>query len=476
VTSDGAPGLLLADLAAIVGAGHVLTGASDIEPFLTEPRGYYHGRALAVVRPGSTAEVAALLRLANLSGSPVVPQGGNTGLVGAQVPDESGRELVLSTVRLDRVRAIDPAGGTIVAEAGVALEALQTAAAGAGMLFPLSLGSQGSCRIGGNISTNAGGTAVLAYGNARSLVLGLEVVLPTGEIWDGLRSLLKDNAGYDLKQLFIGSEGTLGVVTAAVLKLFPQPRGEAAAFVGLPSPAAALGLFGLAREQGGGGLTGFELLPRVLVKMIVDHLPGAREPLASPHPWYVLLELSSSRSQDDARALIEGVLAEGLARDTVTDATIASSLDQAASFWRMRHAATEVQRFEGGSIKHDVSVPVQRIPEFLQRGSEALARIVPGVRPVPFGHMGDGNIHFNASQPVGMERQAFMDRAPEVHAAIHAIVVEMGGSVAAEHGVGRYKRELLTSVRSELELDLMRRIKRSLDPNGILNPGRVIEV
>ncbi|MBA3517760.1 MAG: FAD-binding oxidoreductase [Rhizobiales bacterium] len=465
---------VLERLAGIVGAANLLTAEADLQPYVTEWRGYYRGRALAVAKPRSAAEVAAILRVANETGTPIVPQGGNTGLVGGQTPDESGREVVLSLERLDRIRAIDPSGATIVAEAGVILERLHEAASEAGMLFPLALGAQGSCRIGGNISTNAGGTAVLAYGNTRNLVLGLEVVLPTGEIWDGLRSLLKDNTGYDLKQLFIGAEGTLGIVTAAVLKLFPKPRGVAVAFAAVPTPQAALALFRIARGRAGAGLTAFELMPRVAIEMALRHLPEAVCPLPNWHAWFVLLEFSSATSEEDAQEMAEAALAEAYSAAIVTDAALASSSQQGRALWRMRHSLSEAQKPEGASIKHDVSVPVERVPEFLDRAMAAVASAVPGIRPVPFGHLGDGNIHFNLSQPVGADPDAFLARAPEIHAIVHGIVVEMGGSVSAEHGIGRYKRELLKTVKSGIELDLMRRIKKAFDPNGILNPGRVL--
>jgi FAD/FMN-containing dehydrogenase len=465
---------LLARLSDIVGGKYVLTGDADTAVYRSEPRGYYHGRTPAVVRPASADEISAILKLANETGVPIVPQGGNTGLVGGQTPDESGREVVLSLERMEKIRAVDPDGGTITAEAGVILERLQEASEQAGMLFPLSLGAQGSCRIGGNISTNAGGTAVLAYGNTRNLVLGLELVLPTGEIWNGLRSLVKDNSGYDLKQLFIGAEGTLGIVTAAVLKLFPRPRGQAVAFVGVPSPSMALKLFRHGREAAGGGLTAFELMPRILIELLSDQLPGARDPLASAHPWYVLLEVSSGRGDADARELVERALATGLQDGSVTDATVAASLDQANLFWRMRHGASEIQKHAGASIKHDISVPIERVPDFIARAVAAVSATMPGIRPVPFGHLGDGNLHFNFSQPVGMDRGAFLARRPELHGIVHGLVKEFGGSLAAEHGIGRYKRELLRSVKSEIELEMMRKIKRAFDPNNILNPGRVI--
>jgi FAD/FMN-containing dehydrogenase len=465
---------LLPRLGVIVGAKNVVTDAADMQPYLAEWRGYYKGKAQAVLKPGSAEEIAAVLRLANETGTPIVPQGGNTGLVGGQIPDESGREIVLSLERLDKIRAVDAAGGTIVAEAGVILERLQQAADDAGMLFPLSLGSQGSCRIGGNISTNAGGTGVLAYGNTRSLVLGLEVVLPTGEIWNGMRSLVKDNTGYDLKQLFIGAEGTLGIVTAAVLKLFPKPRGIAVAFAGLESPRAALELFRTARADAGHELTGFELMPQFAVEMLVAHLPGARNPLSDLYPWVVLMEFSSPTSEIDANEMAEATLTAGYGNGLVADAVLAGSLEQARSLWRLRHELSAVQKHEGGSIKHDVSVAVDRVPEFIERASAAAAALVPGIRPLPFGHMGDGNIHYNLSQPVGMDKAAFMARAPEIHSIVHGIVAELGGSISAEHGIGRYKRKLLREVKSEIELDLMRRIKKAFDPKHILNPGRVL--
>ena len=465
---------VLSRLAAIVGDAHVLTVEADTAPYVAEPRGYYRGRAAAILRPGSAAEIAAILRIANETLTPIVPQGGNTGLVGGQTPDESGREIVLSLDRLDRIRAVDAAGGTMIAEAGAILQQVQDAAREAGMLFPLSLGAEGSCRIGGNISTNAGGTSVLAYGNTRSLVMGLEVVLPTGEIWNGLRGLAKDNAGYDLKQLFIGAEGTLGIVTAAILKLYPQPRGQAVAFAATTGPAEALRLFRMARDRAGASLTAFELLPRIAIDMVVDNLPGARDPLADRHPWYVLVEISSGRSEADAAELLSAALEEGMSAGIVADAAIAASLNHARAFWRIRHEVSGVQKFEGGSIKHDVSVAVEDVADFIERASAAVVKIVPGGRPVPFGHVGDGNIHFNLTQPKGADTAAFMARAPEVHEAVYEVITSLGGSVAAEHGIGRYKRDLLATIKSDVELDMMRRIKRAFDPNNILNPGRVL--
>jgi FAD/FMN-containing dehydrogenase len=460
--------------AAIVGPRNALTDAADMASYLVEWRGLYHGRTPVVLRPGSTAEVAAILALANETGTPVVVQGGNTGLVGGQVPDESGREVVLSLARLDRVREVDAAGGTMTVEAGVILERAHAAADAVDRMFPLTLGAQGSCQIGGNLSTNAGGTAVLAYGNARDLVLGLEVVLPTGEVWNGLRKLRKDNTGYDLKQLFIGAEGTLGVITAAVLKLLPKPVAREVAFVGVETPEAALELFNRLRGAAGASLTGFELMARTALDFTLRHLPGARDPLSAAQPWYVLAEVSTGSKAADVRAIIEEVLAGAFEDGVVADAAFAESLAQAEAFWHLRHGMAEVQAHEGGSIKHDVSVPVAAVPAFLARATAAVEALVPGCRPAPFGHMGDGNIHFNVSQPVGADKDAYLAGWDAMNAVVHGIVAEFGGSISAEHGIGRLKRHLLPGVKAPLELDMMRRIKTAFDPNFILNPGRVI--
>jgi FAD/FMN-containing dehydrogenase len=468
------PASLLDRLAAIVGARHVLTAPVDQARYLVEWRDLYRGETPAVIRPGSTAEVAAVVALAAETRTPLVPQGGNTGLVGGQIPVPGSGELVLSLERLDRIRDVDPAGDTLTAEAGATLEAVQAAAAAADRLFPLTLASQGSCRIGGNVSTNAGGTAVLAFGNTRDLVLGLEVVLADGRVWNGLRRLRKDNAGYDLKQLFIGAEGTLGIITAAVLKLHPRPRETAVAIAGLPSPAAALDLLARAKAAAGSGLTGFELMIGEAMEFALRHLPGARRPTAAPHPWYVLLEVSGGRADGTARAALESCLAEASEAGAVDDAVVAESLGQAAEFWRLRHGLSEVQRFEGGSIKHDVSVPLADLPAFLAEAMAAATALVPGCRPVPFGHMGDGNIHFNVSQPPGMDKAAFLARWEDMNAVVHAVVRRYGGSIAAEHGVGRLKRALLAETKDAVEIDLMRRLKATLDPAGILNPGRIV--
>ncbi|KPL52037.1 hydroxyacid dehydrogenase [Prosthecomicrobium hirschii] len=465
---------LIARFAAIVGGRHALTAADDTRPYLIEWRDRYEGVSPLVLRPGSTAEVAAILKLASETGTPIVPQGGNTGLVGGQVPDESGTEIVLSLGRLDRIRAIDPAASTMTAEAGVILDRIHDAADAVDRLFPLTLGSQGSCTIGGNLSSNAGGTAVLAYGNARDMVLGLEVVLPTGEIVEGLRALRKDNAGYDLKQLFLGTEGTLGVITAAVLKLWAKPKAQEVAVAGVATPADALAALGLAKTRAGAQLTAFEIMPRRLVEFYLAHQPGSRDPLSTPAPWYLLVEVSVGTGLAEARALMEAVLEDGLAAGLIQDATIAQSVAQAKDFWRMRHGMSEVQKHEGGSIKHDVSLPLSALPDFLARATEAVERLVPGCRPVPFGHLGDGNIHFNVSQPVGGDKAAFLAGWEAMNAVVHGIVTELGGSIAAEHGVGRMKRAILAGVRSPVEMMLMRRLKATLDPAGILNPGKVV--
>ncbi len=467
---------LLARLAAIIGEANVLTSEHDKAPYTRERRDLYHGRCPAVLRPGSSDEVAAIVKLAAAERQPIVPQGGNTGLVGGQVPDESGREIVLSLERLNRIRAIDRDGETMIVEAGAVLETIHEAAAGEGLMFPLTLGAMGSCRIGGNISTNAGGTNVLAYGNTRDLVLGLEVVLADGRIWNGLRRLKKDNTGYDLKQLFIGGEGTLGIITAAVLKLFPEPKGQAVAFAGLESPQGALQLLHSMRGAVGTALTGFEIIPRLGMDFVFRHLPGARDPLTESHPWYVLAEVSSSRSETDAAALLEAGFAASLDDGTVTDAVVAASLQQASAFWAMRHGLSEVQRHEGGSIKHDVSVPVASVPELIDRASAAITQAMPGARPLPFGHLGDGNIHLNVTQPPDMDKQAFLARWNEINAIVHAIVVELGGSISAEHGIGVLKRDLLKTVKEPVELEMMRRIKQAFDPDNILSPGRILDL
>jgi FAD/FMN-containing dehydrogenase len=465
------PSELIARCAAIVGERNALTAPADVAPYLSEERGLYHGASPLVLRPGAVEEVAAILRLANETGMPIVPQGGNTGLVGGQTPLNG--EVVLSLKRLDRIREVDASANTMTCEAGVILQRAQEAAAAAGRLFPLSLGAEGSCTIGGNLSTNAGGTGALAYGVARELVLGLEVVLADGRVLHNLRKLKKDNTGYDLRHLFIGAEGTLGIITAAVLKLFPLPRAVETTFIGLPSAHAALALFNLANARAGGAVTGFELIPRIALEFAVRHAPACRDPLAAPHPWYVLMELSS-QAREGLRAAAEEILGAGAGAGLVTDATIALSLDQAKAFWLLRHHIADTQKYEGGSIKHDISVPVSAVPDFIDEASAAVEAMIPGCRPCPFGHLGDGNIHFNVTQPIGADKAAFLAHWDEVNAKVFAIVARYGGSISAEHGIGVMKRDLLPTVKDPVALALMRGFKQMLDPNRILNPGKVL--
>jgi FAD/FMN-containing dehydrogenase len=462
---------LHARLATIVGEKNVISHAPDMAAYLAEPRDLFHGAAAFVVRPGSTAEVAAVLRLCHETDTKIVPQGGNTGLVGGQVPGASGAEIILSLTRMDRLRELDLPSNTMIVEAGMTLLRAQDLAEQADRLFPLSLASEGSCTIGGNLSTNAGGTAVLAYGNARDLVQGLEVVLADGRVLNNLSKLKKDNTGYDLKHLFMGSEGTLGIITAAVLKLYPRPRSTETAFIGLQSPQRALDFFLLAQAQAGNDVKTFELVPRIGIDFALKHGANTREPLASRHDWYVLIELASP-AQASARVL--GLLEEAFAQGLIENATLAASLEQARDFWRLRELMSDVQKLEGGSIKHDVSVPVARVPDFIAAAGAAVAKAMPGARPVPFGHLGDGNIHYNISQPVGAEKQAFLSRWDEANSIVHAIVVGMGGSISAEHGIGVLKRDLLPGVKDAVSLEVMRAIKKTLDPKGILNPGKVL--
>ncbi|MEN5247080.1 FAD-binding oxidoreductase [Brucella pseudintermedia] len=465
---------LIERFSAIVGEKNALTAPEDLAAYLIEQRDLYHGRTPLVLRPGSTEEVAAIMKLATETKTPVVPQGGNTGLVGGQQPDESGTAIILSLGRMNRIRNLDAVGNLVTLEAGVILKNLQDAVEKAGRLFPLSLGAEGSCQIGGNLGSNAGGTAVLAYGNMRELCLGLEVVLPTGEILNDLRYVKKDNTGYDLKDLFVGSEGTLGVITAAVLKIFPQPKGKGVAYAGLRNPEDVLRLFQLATEHAGPSLTGFELMPRVGVEFTVRHVDGVRDPLESPHDWYVLIDISSSRSEEDARTTLETILTEAFENDIIQDAAIGESVAQAQSFWKMREEMSWAQKPEGGSIKHDISVPVASIPAFIQEANAATLEMIPGARVVCFGHIGDGNLHYNVSQPVGADKEAFLARWHELNHRIHTIVASYGGSISAEHGIGQLKREELAFFKQDVALDLMRRIKSAFDPAGIMNPGKVL--
>lgn len=464
------PAGLIAKFRAVVGDKYAVTDAADIAPYVTEERDLFHGRSPLVLRPGSTAEVSAICKLASEHKIALVPQGGNTGLVGGQTPHHG--EVVVSMRRLDKIREIDPASNTMTCEAGVVLQIAQARAAEVNRLFPLSLGAEGSCTIGGNLSTNAGGTAALAYGVAREMALGLEVVLADGRILNGLSKLKKDNTGYDLRNLFIGAEGTLGIITAATLKLFPKPHAVETAYVGLRSPAEALKLLSISQNEAAGSLTSFELLADIAVDFSLRHGIDIRDPLASKHPWYVLMELSSSR--DDARAALESILAKGMEEGIVDDAVIAANLSQRAGFWKLRDEMSAAQKPEGGSIKHDISVPVAAVPDFIEEANAAVVKLIPGSRPVPFGHLGDGNIHYNVSQPIGGNTADFMSRWHEVNEVVFAIVLRMGGSISAEHGIGVLKRDELPDVKDKVAIELMRGIKAMLDPLGIMNPGKVL--
>jgi FAD/FMN-containing dehydrogenase len=464
---------LLAALRRIVGPNNVLTEPDMTASYLTEPRGLFAGRALCVVRPHSTAEVSEVVEACATAQVAIVPQGGNTGLVGGQIPDDSGRQVVLSLQRMKRIREIDPLTDTMTVEAGLTLLEAQEAAEGADRLFPLSLASEGACTIGGNLASNAGGTAVLAFGNARELTVGVEAVLADGRIVNALSKLRKDNTGYDLKDLFVGSEGTLAIITAAALKLFPKPRSRVTAFIGLPDPHKALALFRLAREKLGQGVVSFELMKRIALEFVLKHGEGARDPLAEAHPWYVLMEVAA-QVEGGLDEAVEAVLAEGLERELLTDAALAATLEQRLDFWRLRELVSETQKFEGGSIKHDISVPVGVLPEFLASATAAVEAFLAGARVVPFGHMGDGNLHFNVSQPVGADKAAFLALWEPMNDVVHKIVAEMQGSFSAEHGIGRLKRDLLAKAKDPVTLDVMRRIKAALDPNGLLNPGKML--
>jgi FAD/FMN-containing dehydrogenase len=463
---------LLAEFRQIVGPEHALTDPDQQLPFLREWRGLYEGRSALVLRPGTTDQVAKILALANRRRIAVVPQAGNTGLVGGQIPMHG--EILLSVSRLNKVRAVDPQGFTMTVETGLTLAEAQAAADNVNRLFPLSLPSEGTCRIGGNLGTNAGGVAVLAYGNTRQLVLGLEVVLADGRIWNGLNALKKDNTGYDLKDLFIGSEGTLGVITAAVLKLFPKPAEKATAILALPELANAITLFGLAQESAGQSLTAFEFIPRIVLEMVLRNVRNTRDPFTQPHPWYVLMEISGAKPDGAADRILTEILEAGSEKGLILDARLAASLAQANDFWRLREGISEAQKPEGGNIKNDVSVPIARIPEFIARANTAVERLCPGARPLALGHFGDGNVHYNIAQPVGMTKEAVLAQWKTISAAVYEIVLDFGGSISAEHGIGQMKRADLARAKGDVAMDMMRAIKAALDPNGILNPGKVL--
>lgn len=468
------PPELLHALGEIVGPAGLIEDEAAMQAYLSDWRNAYRGRAALVVRPASREEVAAVVRACHQAGVALVPQGGNTGLCGGSIPDESGRQVVLSLTRMTRIRQVDPANETITVEAGVILQRLQEAAADVGRLFPLSLGAEGSCTIGGNLATNAGGTAVLRYGNMRDLTLGLEVVLPDGRIWDGLRGLRKDNTGYDLKHLFIGSEGTLGIITAAVLKLYPAVRSRTTAWVALPSPQAAVDLIGRMRALCGDRLTGFELMSRQSVEFVLRHVAGCNDPFGEVHPWYVLIELSDTLPEAPLNAMLETGLGEALERGEVLDAVVAGSEAQVAALWKMREGISEAQNHEGPSLKHDISVPVSSIPAFIEAADRQLQEAFAGVRIVAYGHVGDGNLHYNISKPPSSEDAAFKAQAEAIMHVIYRVTCDFAGSISAEHGLGQAKREAARHYKQPLELELMRSIKQSMDPAGLMNPGKLL--
>ena len=461
-------------LKAAVGRAGILDDPADMAPYCKSFRDGWEGRVPLVVRPQSTAEVAAIVRICADAGVGIVPQGGNTSLTGASVPHADMGEIVVSTSRLNRIRATDTVNDTVTVEAGVVLKEIQAAADRADRLFPLSLGAEGSCQIGGNISTNAGGVNVLRYGNTRNLVLGLEVVLPDGRVWDGLRGLRKDNTGYDMKQVFIGAEGTLGIVTAAVLRLFPKPTASETAWIGVDSPAAGVALLGHVRARLGETVSAFELIGRGIVELLLAGVPGHEDPMREAHPWYVLMDVTSQGPPGSLHGPLADALAAALEDGLVSDALIAASGAQAARLWKMRESLVEAQAAAGGSIAHDVSVPVSRIPEFIARADAAVEAACPGIRRCAFGHVGDGNMHYNPIKPLDWDIARYRDQRPHINRIVHDIVADLSGSISAEHGVGRSRLDELEHYKAPIELEMMRTLKRALDPRGIMNPGKVL--
>ena len=457
-----------------IGEQYVFTAPEDTAPFLTDWRRRFTGRALAVVRPGSTEEVAAIVRLCNEFRVPIVPQGGNTGLVLGSVPDDSGKAIVLSLARLNSIRTIDITNNTMTVESGCILETVQEAASNAGRLFPLSLAAEGSCTIGGNLSSNAGGTAVLRYGNARELCLGLEVVTVQGDIWNGLRGLRKDNTGYDLRDLYIGAEGTLGIITAAVLKLFPKPKATLTALAAMRSPDDALKLLSIAQSHCGPALTGFELMSDFCLRLVAKHYSHMRLPFAEHHAQYVLLELSDGESERHANTILEKLTEEALEQNVIEDAVVASSLAQSKSLWSLREHIPLAQAEEGKNVKHDISLPISRIGDFIRETDILLQQTFPGCRMVTFGHLGDGNLHYNVSPPDGILPDDFIARQSDVNRIVHDSVHRHGGSISAEHGIGALKREEIRRYKSPVEMQLMRAIKQALDPLNLMNPGKIL--
>ncbi len=465
---------LLARLREAVGEAHVLVDEEAVAPYLVDWRGRYRGTARAVVRPSETGQVAAIVRACGEARVGIVPQGGNTGLCGGATPRMDDDVIVISMTRMQTIRRVEPLNNSLIAEAGCTLAAVQAAAEANNRLFPLSLASEGSCAIGGNIATNAGGVHVLRYGSMRQLVLGLEVVLPDGQIWDGLRALVKDNTGYDLRQLFIGSEGTLGVITAAVLKLFPRPQQSTVAWVNIADAPAAITLLDALRQRFGERISAFELVGRSALELVLRHIPGARAPLAPTSEWSVLLELADVDADAPLQTMLEREIETQFERGVVSDAAIAGNLSQCQTLWSLRENISEAQRIDGISVKHDISVPVSAIPRFLDTAGTALRRDFPGVRIVAFGHVGDGNLHYNLSSVDPQANQALIAQTPLLNRLVHDIVAQCDGSISAEHGLGQLKRDEIVRYKPALELDIMRQIKHTLDPLGLMNPGKVL--
>lgn len=473
-TAEPVPAAVIERLKRLVGPSGYIDEPSEIEPYTRPWRGTWVGQSPLVLRPKNTDEVAAIVKVCAETNTPIVPQGGNTGMTYGGQPSIDMSEIVVSTTRLRRIRDVDPLNDTITVEAGVVLKDIQTAAAEADRLFPLSLGAEGSCQIGGNISTNAGGIQVLRYGNMRNLVLGLEVVLPDGQVWDGLRRLRKDNTGYDLKQLFIGAEGTLGIITAGVLRLLPKPTETQSAWIAVDSPAAGIDLLAHMKTVAGEAVTSFELIRRSMIDYLLSGVPGHTDPMPEPHPWYVLMELAGQGAVGSLAGPLATALEGAMEKGLVRDAVMASSMEQAKRIWRMREDLPDAQKVAGGSIAHDVSVPLSRIDEFIRYADAAIEAAYPSVRHCCFGHLGDGNLHYNPIKPLDWTYERFAAETGNINRIVHDIVVALGGSISAEHGIGRLRLEENLRYKSEVEIELMQAIKRTLDPLGIMSPGRVV--
>jgi FAD/FMN-containing dehydrogenase len=461
----------------IVGKQFCITNPEEMEAYVSEERGLYVGATDLVVKPNSTIQISEIVKVCAEFGINIVPQGGNTGLCGGAVAQKENKEIIIALSRMDKILEVDPTNFSIKVEAGCILADIQAKASQNNCLFPLSLGAEGSCQIGGNLATNAGGINVLRYGNARDLVLGIEVVLPDGSIWNGLRALGKDNTGYALKHLFIGSEGTLGIITSAVLKLFPKPKERQTALCALKSLDDSTALLNLARDLSGDMINAFELIPRIGLEFCLKHIDGATDPLAAnQHEWYVLIEASSSRANSQLNLIFENLLEEAFEKNIIVDAVVAQNTMQMDNLWKIRESLPEAQKKEGGSIKHDVSIPVALVPQFIKKATQAVVNAYPGVRPCPFGHVGDGNVHFNVSQAENMDKSLYLSNWQEMNKLVHDIIHEMNGSISAEHGIGILKVDEMAHYKQTVEFDLMKKIKMNIDPKGIMNPGKIIKV